>query len=412
MEKFMKQMRPWLAMTVLLALALACAISPGVATPTPVSGDTVGTLVAATLTALASGGSPVPAPSDTPPAPSSLLPHSLYYLSKNAAGLYQVSRLEADGATVHPLTDEPANVDSFDVLPSDGRIAYVANNQLIVAGGDGSGRTVLVDGGPTSDDTPFSGRLFGPVWVPDGTAIAFHYNGLSFYQFASGTVATVIADQVDSASGFPILKEGYSPAKYSPDGSKLLVFVSYYEAGTLGVYNPAGGALTKFASPGGGVILGTSAWTPDSASVLVASQYLGYVSPGLDRYNASDGSGVALISSPSESDLNFVEAPLPAPDGQLYYFFSHLAAAPSSGNVPLQMTRSAPDGVTGRTTLRPETFTLVEALWAPDASLAIVDQIPAGTTYSPDGALSLVYADGRPIVPLPMAAAHQLRWGP
>jgi hypothetical protein len=410
MEDEMKRMRAFIALGVLLMGTLACAISPG-ATSTPVTLDRVGTLVAATLTAVA-GGSPAPAPSDTPAPPAALLPHSLYYLSKNAAGLYQVYRLEVDGATVHQLTDEPADVQGFDVLPSDGRIAYVTNNQLLVSGADGSGRTVVVDGGPTSDETPYSGRLFGPVWVPDGTAIAFHYNGLSFYQFALGTVTTVITDQINPNSGFPILQEGYVPAKYSPDGSKLLVSVQYYEAGSLAVYNPTGGALTKFTSPSGLTILGTSAWTPDSASVLLASQYFGYSNPGLDRYNASDGSGVALIASPSETDLNFVEASLLAPDGQLYYFFSHVTSAHSGGNVPLQMVRSAPDGVSGRTVLRPESFTLIEALWAPDASLAVVDQLPPGDLYIPDGPLSLVYADGRPIVPLPVAAAHHLRWGP
>jgi hypothetical protein len=413
MEDKMKRTRASIALGVLLLAALACSVPgiPGAATPTPVSGDTVGTLVAATLTALASS-SPAPAPSDTPAPPSALLPHSLYYLSKNAAGIYQVFRLEADGVTIHQLTDELADVQGFDVLPADGRIAFAANNQLIVSGADGSGRTVVVDGGPTSDETPYPGRLFGPVWVPDGTAIAFHYNGLSFYQFGPGTVATVLTDQINPNSGFPILQEGYTPAKYSPNGSKLLVSVQYYEAGTLGVYNPTGGSLTKFTSPTGGVILGTSAWAPDSASVLLASQYYGYVSPGLERYNAADGSGVALIASPSETDLNFVEAPLLAPDGQLYYFFSHVTSAFAGGNVPLQMVRSAPDGVTGRTVLRPESFTLIEALWAPDASLAVVDQLPPSDLYIPDGPLSLVYADGRPIVPLPVAAAHHLRWGP
>jgi len=412
MDKGVKQLRPWLAMTVLLALVLACAISPATATPTPVAGNPVGTLVAATLTALAGGGSAIPGPSVTTPAPASLLPHSLYYLSKNGAGLYQVFRLDADGATVHQLTDEPADVQGFDVLPADGRLAFTANNQLIVAGADGSGRTALLDGGPTGESTPFSGQLFNPVWVPDGTAIAFHFNGLSFYQFASGTVTTVLPDQEDASSGTVILKEGYGPLSYSPDGTRLLLSVSYYEAGTLGVYNPAGGGLTKFTSPGGGAILGTSAWTPDSASVLLASQYLGYVSPGLDRYNAADGVGAALISSPSESDLNYAEAPLPAPDGQLYYFFSHLTSALPGGSVPLQMVRSAADGVTGRTVLRPESFLLIEALWAADASLAVVDQMPSAGTYVPDGALSLVYADRRPILPLPVPAAHGLRWGP
>jgi len=405
-----KRIRVLIGLAVLLMGTLACALSPGVPS-TPVTLDRVGTLVAATLTAVAEGGSPAPAPSDTPAPPPTLLPHSVFYLAGDADGLSQVFRLDSDGATIHQLTDEPANVDGFDVLPWDGRIAYVADNQLIVAAGDGSGRTVLVDGGRLGDGAPFSGRLFSPVWVPDGTAIAFHYNGLSFYQFASGSVATVIPDQIDSGSGLPLLKEGYSPASYSPDGSKLLVFISYYEAGTLGVYSPAGGGLTKFTSPGGGDILGTSAWTPDSASVLLASQYFGYASPGLDRYNAADGSGAALIASPNETDLNFAEAPLLAPDGQLYFFFSHPTSALPGGSVPLQMVRSAADGVSGRTALRPESFTLLEALWAPDASLAIVNQQPVGGDVS-GGNLALVHTDGQPVVPLPISGARLLHWGP
>lgn len=419
----MNRSRLLVALAPLLAVALACSLTP-MTTPTPPSGDTVGTLVAATLTALAggSGTSPTPGPSDTPVPPASLLPHPLYYSGPDSGGVTQVFRLDADGATIHELTSEPGDpsnptnpggVSGFDVNLADGRLVYVANNQLIVTNPDGSGRTPLVDGGALTDATPYPARISSPVWVPDWTAIVFHYNGLSFYQFGAAAVTTVIPDQVDTSSSTPVLNQGYGPISYSPDGSKLLVFIQFYEAGTLGVYTPAGGSLTRFTAPDGGIIFGSSDWTPDGASVLVASQSQGYVSPGLDRFNASDGSGVALIASPSETDLNFVDAPLSAPDGQLYYFFAHLGTAPSGGSLPLQMTRSAPDGVTGRTALRPETFNVLRALWAPDASFAIVEAAsPDPSTYVGHGPLSLVYADGRPIVPLPVSAAQDLRWGP
>jgi hypothetical protein len=420
----MRHSRPIIAFALLITAALACSISP-TAGPTLPPGESVGTQVAATLTAVAGGtsiASPEPIATDTPLPPPTLLPRSLYYLGPDAGGVTQVFRLDADGATIHQLTSEPGNasdpsnpggVTSFDVLPSDGRVAYAANNQLIVIGADGSGRTPLVDGGPTSEATPFSGRIFGPVWVPDGTAIAFHYNGLSFYQFASAAVTTVIPDQIDNSSGTPVLNQGYTPVAYSPDGSKLQVSISFYEAGTTGVFDPTAVTVTRFTAPDGGIVFGSSAWTPDGAAVLIASQSLGYVSPGLSRFNASDGSGVALISSPGDTDLNFVDTPLLAPDGQLYYFFAHLGTAPSSNPVPLQMTRSAPDGVSGRTTLRPETFYVLRALWAPDASFAIVEAAsPDPSTYLGHGPLSLVYTDGRPIVSLPVQAAQDLRWGP
>jgi hypothetical protein len=423
MENRMKHFQPLTALALLLVAALACSLTP--TTPTPASGDTVGTAVAATLTALAGGAGitlPAPGPTDTPVPLATLLPQSLYYLGPDPGGVTQVFRLDADGAAVHQLTSEPGDpsnptnpggVHGFDINLADSRLVYVANNQLIVTNPDGSGRTPLVDGGAITDATPFSARISSPVWVPDWTAIVFHYNGLSFYQFGSAAVTTVIPDQVDSSSGTPILNEGYGPVSYSPDGSKLLLFIQFYEAGTMGVYNPSGGSVTRFTTPDGGIIFGSSAWAPDSASVLVASQYLGYVSPGLDRFNASDGSGLALIGSPSDTDLNFVESPFSAPDGQLYYFFAHLGIAPSGGSVPLQMTRSAPDGVTGRTALRPETFYVLRALWAPDASFAIVEAAsPDPSIYVGHGQLSLVYTDGRPVVPLPVSAAQDLRWGP
>jgi hypothetical protein len=78
---------------------------------------------------------------------------------------------------------------------------------------------------------------------------------------------------------------------------------------------------------------------------------------------------------------------------------------------PLQLVRSAPDGVTGRTVLRPESFPLLnEALWAPDASSVIVVSAPAVDTYQ-GGQAEVVYLDGRPGIVL-TTFARQLKWGP
>ena len=76
------------------------------------------------------------------------------------------------------------------------------------------------------------------------------------------------------------------------------------------------------------------------------------------------------------------------------------------------MVRSAADGVTGRTVLRPETFeTLNEALWAPDASFVITAKAPSDTVYA-GGVIELYYTDGTksmlPLVPF----GQQLKWGP
>jgi hypothetical protein len=77
----------------------------------------------------------------------------------------------------------------------------------------------------------------------------------------------------------------------------------------------------------------------------------------------------------------------------------------------MQLVRSAPDGVTGRTVLRPDTFeTMNEALWAPDASFVLVAFAPISDVYV-GGQVEMVYTDSRPNVVL-IPYAQRLKWGP
>ncbi|MGE5641986.1 MAG: TolB family protein, partial [Byssovorax cruenta] len=133
-----KRFYPFTAFVVLVILSLACA-SPLGGAPTN-SPDAVATVVALTMQALtpAEGGmTPGPQTGNT------LLPHSLYYISNGSGGTKQIFRMEKDGKTVHQVTSESIDVGNFAVSPVDGRVAYVANNQLIVINPDGSTRTVL-----------------------------------------------------------------------------------------------------------------------------------------------------------------------------------------------------------------------------------------------------------------------------
>ena len=79
---------------------------------------------------------------------------------------------------------------------------------------------------------------------------------------------------------------------------------------------------------------------------------------------------------------------------------------------PLQLVRSAPDGMTGRTVLRPETFEAMnEALWAPDASFVITVRAPSDSVYA-GGVIELYYADAtKSMIPL-LPFGQQLQWGP
>ena len=81
-------------------------------------------------------------------------------------------------------------------------------------------------------------------------------------------------------------------------------------------------------------------------------------------------------------------------------------------NAPLQIVRTAPDGVTGLTVLRPETFeSLNEALWAPDASFVVVAKAPSDSVYA-GGALELYYTDAAKSMVQLVPFGQQLKWGP
>ncbi len=399
---------PLLSVFVLVLTILACA-SPIPSGNPPAEPANVQTVVAMTFQALTAS-----APAVTPPPASSLLPRALYFLNNAAdnGGLLQVFRLAPDGQTLTQLTREPANVEDYDISPVSGQVVYVSNNQLLLVNSDGSGRRVLVDGGPRVQDSYASTNIGAARWTPDESAIVFARGGLNFYNLASGAVETVLADKVSTDSGLTILNEGYSPKSYSPDGSKLLINVGYYEGGTLGIFVPSTKAFHKFTSPSGGIVCCSTAWSPDSSAVLVGSSSMGLIDSGLWRFDASNGSGATLLGNPSAGSGPYVFADWPqiGSDGLLYFFYNTSADFPS-GHTPLKLVSSALDGVTGRTELLPSPFNAInEALWAPDASLVVVASPPVEDVYQ-GGVADVIYPDGKPSVPL-VPFAMDMRWGP
>ena len=84
-----------------------------------------------------------------------------------------------------------------------------------------------------------------PVWSPDGATIAFSYDGLNLYALSTGVVNKVLENQIDTSAGFPVVRDLYSPSRYSPDGSKLLINIGFYESGTFGIYHPADNTLLR-----------------------------------------------------------------------------------------------------------------------------------------------------------------------
>jgi hypothetical protein len=404
--------RPLLILLVLTFSIFACTLP--LATPQP-SGDQVATVVAATLQALTPT---TPADVSSTSTPDRMLPHSLYFLNNDGAGIAQVYRLEVDGETLRQITFEPSAVSAYDVSSVNGRVAYVANNQLLLIDANGADRRMLVDGGPVDVNNPFLSSVNEPAFSPDGGTIAYWYKGLNLYAVSTGENNLVLENTVnDPISGAPVPRELYFPQKYSPDGSKLLITVAIPNSDGIsaGIYYPATDSLVRLTGgEGARLCCGEQAWSLDGSALFDANASLGFLSPGLWRVDAASGNVTTLL--PSEAgggNYNFADEPYLAPDGQLYFFF---AAAPApdgfADNAPLQMVRSAADGVTGRTVLRPETFeTLNEALWAPDASFVITAKAPSDTVYA-GGVIELYYTDGTksmlPLVPF----GQQLKWGP
>jgi hypothetical protein len=408
-----KRARLLFILPILALLMAACAPSSSGDGQDPSSEDQVATIVAGTLQAL------TPAMPESTPEPQEnaddLLPHSLYYLGNDSANLSQVFRMEKDGRTTQQLTFEPGSVESYGISPVDGSVTYVSNNQMIFIRSDGSDRRVLVDGGPVDQNNPYLTKIDSPVFSPDGKSIAYGMGGLNFYSLESGVSNLVIENQWDDlGNDFFIPRELYWPAKYSPDGQKLLITLGYYEGASSAIYYPNGDGLVRLNNDEGAFICcGDPNWSSDGSALYSAYPHMGMFMPGMWKVDGSSGDVTTLLPGDAgDGTFNIPSDAYLAPDGILYYFFANVV--PEQGFVsraPVQLVRSAPDGVSERTILRPETFELLnEALWSPDASFVLAAVAQTDDIYM-GGRVERVSVDGRPTMEL-IPFAQQLEWGP
>jgi WD40 repeat protein len=410
-----KRLRLFAALFIFAVAVVACVSPITTGENQPSSSNDVATVVAMTLQALAPQAANVP--TDVPESSAILLPHSLYFLSNDSQSLPQVFRMERDGRTKTQLTFEPAQVWDYDVSPADGSLAYEVNNQLVLVNADGSNRRVLVAGGSNPEGRGF----YNPVFSPDGKTLAYAHGGLNLYDLAGGVSNLVIKDQLtDNGSGQMLPVETYSPERYSPDGTKLLVALGHWEvAPSHAVYYPSSNALVRYAEMKDYIYCcsfhGGPSWTPDSSSFYgVASVHdTAYQSGELWRVDAVNGM-VTRMLQPGSGTINLPEVPYLAADGQLYFFFGSYPADSGFFDAPvLELVRSAPDGVTGRTVLRNENFRMMEeALWAPDASFVIVATAPDRFVTQDGGVLELYPTNGQksPVWLAPFG--RQMNWGP
>ena len=412
-----KHFRIFIALLILAFSLSACGLpsgggdSPTSATEPPSSGDQVATVVASTMQALTPDS-----PNPPTPQPAGLLPHSLYFINNDNAGIAQVFRLDADGKTTTQVTFEPSAVGRYDVSRIDGSVVYVSNNQLLLSNADGSGRRVLVDGGPVDPDYRYAEGINNPTFSPDGQTIAFGHRGLVLYAVSTGISNMVLENVAGDISGGLGPGQMYVPQRYSPDGTKLLITVAIPNSDGVssGIYYPAAGLLLPVnGEDGAAVCCGEQGWAWDSSALYAGVSSVGMFGSGLWRVDASSGDMATLLPTESGGNYNLASEPYLAPDGQLYYFFTNVPATEEFvSRAPLQIVRSAPDGVTGRTVLLPETFQLMnEALWAPDASFVIAAIAPSDQIYS-GGTLELFYTHAEAGFLTLAPFGQQLKWGP
>ncbi len=400
-----------LAYIILALIATACSSFEN-KVPSSSPGE-VSTAVALTFQALTPAANSV---KDTPQpevAPG-LLPHSLYYQAADNTGLMQIFRMEKDGRTSRQITSETVNVGDYGVSPVDGSLAYVVNNQLTLINPDGTGRRLLVNGGGADESS--LNKISSPVFSPDGQTVAYGFQGLNFYSLSSGVSERVVENKIDDmGNGVFLPSELYSPEAYSPDGSKLLVTISLWEGSSAAVYDPGTKTLVRFKNDAEILFCCDKMhWSADSTKIHTANPSMGYFGAGLWEADPVTGAVSTLLASGGETAdtmiINYADKPYLAPDGQLYYFFASSKNL-ETGPIPLQLVRSAPDGVTGRTLVRNDTYGMMnEALWSPDASSVIVVNAPAQDVQE-GGKAEIVYLDGRPNVDL-VPFAQQIKWGP
>ncbi len=337
------------------------------------------------------------------------LPHSLYYIGTDSSGNDQIWRVDAKISARAQITYEPFGIQDFDISPVDETLAYVSNNQLVLASTDGNSRKVLIEGNPDDEQ----GFIHSVNWKPDGKALAYGLDGVNLIKTEDNQINKILPNPKQDENGQDILAANYAPASWSPDGSLLLVEVDDFKQIGYAVFNLATGNLFPLKQSEGLLACCSMRWEPDGGAILAAAGYNPIYPSGLWRYPVNSGLGANLIPDrETDGTFNLVDFPLMTPDKKLYYFYTNLPQKPD-GTSPLKIVSSKADGKSNRTLLRPDSpYYTREALWSKDGSLVVIVQIPAGApTESERGPVVVLFSDGRSNMTLAPDGFH-LRWGP
>lgn len=284
----------------------------------------------------------------------SVLPARLYYLA-GEENQRQIWRMEMDGQTVTQLTNEPGGISHFEVNPMDGQLAYISAYQLVLYNPVDNSRKVLETGDENS-------QPWGPAWSNDGTRLAYGWNGIHLYKLAEGTNEIILTnnDTMD-----PSLRRIYTPRSWSPDDSKLLVSIGYWEWGGLGIVSiPDGTLLSEFEYGDSGI------WSNDSQywySANASEPGMLETVPGLFRIQSISG---ATLQPLFTGEMAWW--PKQTEDGRLVYFKGEPNLT-SQEQYDISLIKVDGDGVSNMQVLLENIFTLTpsgfsEATWSSDGS--------------------------------------------
>ena len=358
----------------------AAAQAPAAALPTPLPTAVMPTAVQNTPAAFA-------------------LPAPLYYIDP-ASG--QIMRMERDATTVTQLTNEGASITAFDVAPVSGDLVYVTNNSLVQTDARGGNRVVKLQGPSLIDDgspNPFPALfLRTPRFSPDGQSIVFGLGNL--YRMAAGP--TTDYQILIPATVQESWTQEFSPARWSPDGQRLLVFGSTMGGPPVSfLYTLAAGTTLPLQSP----IQDHIVWGADGRTLYASGISFGFiyaVEPGLARIDAASGAVTKLLrheSLEAGASGTLAAAVHAGDDGRLQAYTAVFTNPASWETVPPlpPFALHSVDTATGALT------PLVAPPLTPE-QLSSVAWAPGGT--------GLVYLDQTEAIPVPGGALQggQLFW--
>jgi hypothetical protein len=422
------ELSPTITPSPALTEILADTSTPESAYPYPVSQDTSGRDAATAYPAGFQTSTPLPiytpVPTITPtpitPTPTrgpleTPLPAPVYmFLPSIEKEPYRsIWRLEQDGYTLNQITHEEKRVDFFNVAP-DGRLAYLSNNNLIIADKDGNHRRILIagkeplpQGSSVEQNLLYSDyeEISFPAWSPNGKLIAYHRNGIYLIDVSTEKSTQILEgpQAITNEAGVLVPADRVAPRNipigWTPDGSRIIVRVVRYEEGSMAFILPVAGAeKVDVDVPQGGCC--DYSFTRDG-SMLFGSGW-----KGLWRIDPVTGKGTNLVAAKDEpvGQWPIVQSPAQAPDGRIFFFITWGAWDEEIGWKRLAYMKGwkFPFRIPEDIIVVNDELSAEKALWIPDTSRVIA--------YDRSGQLVIIETVSGKVIPLGLTG-YDLHWG-